>query len=137
MIPRVDINDGLEFDFEVVSEPSYTPRLNPDTYRISGFVDGLKAVEQSVYLILYVERYEWLIYNWRTGVELNNLYGKEVNYVIAELERVLKEAIIQDDRVNDVTNFEFKVNKNDVYVEFDVISIFGEFRYDFEIEEVL
>ena len=137
MIPKNDLNDGLEFDFEVVEEPSYTPRLNQDTYRISGFVDGIESVKQSVYLITNIERYEWLVYTWRYGIELLELYGKEYNFVIAELERTFKEAIMQDVRVEDVKDFTFKANRNDVFMECTVVSIFGEFRYDFEVEEVL
>lgn len=134
MIPK---NDGLEFDFEVVEEPSYTPRLNQDTYRISGFIDGLDAVRQAVYLILYVERYDWLIYSWNYGVELIELFGKESSFVIAELERTFKEAIMQDTRVSDVKDFEFDITKNNIFVEFTVVSVFGEFDYNFEVEEVL
>ena len=137
MIPKADINDGLEFDFEVVEEPSYTPRLNQDTYRISGFVDGLEAVKQAVYLITNVERYDWLIYSWKYGIELIELFGKESSFVIAELERTFTEAIKQDVRVNDVKDFTFNVNRNDIFMECTVVSIFGEFRYEFEVEEVL
>lgn len=137
MIPKADLNDGLEFDFEVVEEPSYTPRLNQDTYRISGFVDGIESVKQSVYLITNVERYEWLVYTWKYGIELLELYGKEYNFVIAELERTFKEAIMQDVRIEDVKDFNFKSNRNDVFMECTVVSIFGEFSYDFEVEEVL
>lgn len=132
MIPDNDLNDGLEFDFDIEEDTSYTPRLNQDTYRISGFVDGLEAVKQAVYLILYVERYEWLIYSWNYGVELIELFGKNTGFVIAELERTLKEAIMQDNRVTDVRDFRFKVNRNDVYIDFIVDSIFGEFEYEFQ-----
>lgn len=132
MIPDNDLNDGLEFDFDIEEDTSYTPRLNQDTYRISGFVDGLEAVRQAVYLILYVERYEWLIYSWNYGVELIELFGKNTGFVIAELERTIKEAIMQDNRVTNVRDFRFKVNRNDVYVDFIVDSIFGEFEYEFQ-----
>ena len=125
MIPDNDLNDGLEFDFDIEEDTSYTPRLNQDTYRISGFVDGLEAVKQAVYLILYVERYEWLIYSWNYGVELIELFGKNTGFVIAELERTLKEAIMQDNRVTDVRDFRFKVNRNDVYKK--SLEIDGEF----------
>ena len=132
MIPKNNLNDDLKFDFEIDESPSYTPRLNQDTYRISGFVDGLEAVKQAVYLILYVERYEWLIYSWNYGVELIELFGKNTGFVIAELERTLKEAIMQDKSVTDVRDFRFKVNRNDVYIDFIVDSIFGEFEYEFQ-----
>lgn len=136
MIPKVDINDGINFDFEVEEQPSYTPKLNPDTYRIEGFVDGIEAVKQAVYLILYVERYEWLIYSWNYGVELVELFGKNINFVIPEIERRFKEAIMQDDRVTNVTDFEFEHKKGSVTVYFKVECIFGEFKSKFEGVEV-
>ena len=138
MIPKVDLeyNDGLEFDFEVEEQPSHTFNLNPRTYRIEGVIDGIDAVKQAVYLILYVERYEWLIYSWNYGIELLELFGKNIDYVIPELERRIEEAVMQDDRVVDVKDFEFENIKNKVYVKFTVDSIFGEFRYKFEEVEI-
>lgn len=136
MIPETDLNDNIDFDFEVVEEPSYTPRLNQDTYRISGFIDGLESVRQAVYLILYVERYEWLIYTWNYGIELDNLFGKELGFVIAELERVITEAILQDDRVEEVIDFEFTNDRNKLLMVFTVVSVFGEFSSEFEFEGV-
>lgn len=132
MIPKNNLNDGLEFDFEIEESPSYTPRLNQDTYRISGFIDGLEAVKQAVYLILYVERYDWLIYSWNYGIELEHLYGKNTSFVIAELERTLTEAIMQDNRVNSVSDFKFNVSRNEIYVDFIVDTIYGEFQYNFK-----
>lgn len=136
MIPNIDINDGINFDFEIEEQTSYTPKLNPDTYRIEGFTDGIEAVKQAVYLILYVERYEWLIYSWNYGVELIELFGKNINFVIPEIERRFKEAIMQDDRVTNVTDFEFENKKNSVTVYFKVECIFGEFKSKFEGVEV-
>lgn len=136
MIPNNNSDDSIPIDFEVVEEPSYTPYLNRDTYRINGFIDDIEAVKQSVYLILNVERYDWLIYSWNYGIELNDLYGEESNFAVAELERVITESLLQDDRINEVNDFIFKVEKNNIYVEFVVITIFGEFDYDFEFGEV-
>lgn len=136
MIPNNNSDDSIPIDFEVVEEPSYTPYLNQETYRINGFIDDIEAVKQSVYLILNVERYDWLIYSWNYGIELNDLYGEESNFAVAELERVITESLLQDDRINEVNDFIFKVEKNNIYVEFVVITIFGEFDYDFEFGEV-
>lgn len=136
MIPNIDINDGINFDFEIEEQTSYTPKLNPDTYRIEGFTDGIEAVKQAVYLILYVERYEWLIYSWNYGVELIELFGKNINFVIPEIERRFKEAIMQDDRVTNVKDFRFENKKNSVTVYFTVECVFGEFKSSFKGVEV-
>lgn len=39
---------------------------------------------------------------------------------MSELKRLIKEALIQDDRIEDVTNFEFTNSKNSLNVKFTV-----------------
>ena len=125
MIP-VNNSSVLEEDFDYELEPSKTYKLNVDNNTISGgYIDGLDALKQAVYKILNTERYDYLIYSWNYGVEIKDLIGEHMSFVIPELERVIKEALMQDDRIEDVTDFEFETNKNDVIVKFKVISIEG------------
>ena len=42
------------------------------------------------------------------------LIGKDVEYCIPEIERRVREALLQDDRITAVQNFEFTVNKKKV-----------------------
>lgn len=93
--------------------------------RIDGYVDGIEALIQTIYLILSTERYQFVIYSWDYGVELLDLYGQSMPYVMAELPRRIKEALIMDDRINNVTNFKFTVNKRALLVEFTVVSNLG------------
>ena len=79
--------------------PSRSFRLREETGRVGGSVDGLDAVRQSVRLILSVERYHWLIHSWQYGVELSDLFGKPLSYALPEIERRIREALLQDDRV--------------------------------------
>lgn len=125
MLPK--FNDDLISDFEEVVEPSKNYKMVGKN-RCVGFVDGLEAVKQAIFLILSVERYEHIIYSWNYGVEFNDLFGKPTSFVLSEIKRRIKEALVQDDRINSVDNFEFEVNKNKVYVTFTVHSIFGDFE---------
>lgn len=119
-------SDLLVEDFEYITQPSKTYRLNTENNTISGgYIDGLEALKQAVYKILNTERFDYIIYSWNYGVEIKNLIGEHVSFVIPELERVIKEALMQDDRIEDVTDFEFSVSKNTVTVKFKVISIEG------------
>ena len=43
------------------------------------------------------------------GVEIKNLIGEHLTYVIPELERVIEEALLQDDRIEEVNNFNFEI----------------------------
>lgn len=132
MIPQT--GDDLKQDFTIETLPSRTFRMNHSTLTISGTIDQIKAVEQAVFLILNTERYAWLIHSWDYGVELHNLIGKDVEYCLPEIERRVKEALLQDDRITAVQNFEFEVNKKNVLTTFVVVSIFGEINTEMVVE---
>lgn len=122
MIPAND-SDKLEQDFEYETQPSKTYKLNMDNNTISGgYIDGLEALKQTIYKILNTERFDYIIYSWNYGVEIKELIGEHMSFVIPEIERVIKEALMQDDRIEDVTDFKFTTNKNNVTVNFKVTS---------------
>lgn len=125
-------NDISLFDFEIKMQPSKTFQIKED--RIIGICDKLDAIKQSINLILSIERYKYPIYSWNYGIELIDLYGQPMSYVIPELERRIKESLLQDDRIKDVDNFNFKVTKNTVYTTFLVHSIYGDISVEKEIE---
>ena len=131
MLPAV--NDDLQKDFNIEEETSYTYKLNLDESIIAGFVDGLEAMKQAIYLILNIERYEYLIYSWNYGIELNDLYGQPIPFVLPELKRRITEALVQDSRILGVDNFSFEINKGKVHATFTVHTIFG----DVEAERVV
>lgn len=132
MIPQVQ--DDLKHDFTFISIPSRTFRMNYNAENIVGTVDQIKAVEQTIFLILNVERYEWLIYSWNYGVEFKHLIGKAVDYCIPEIERCIKEALLQDDRITSVANFTFTVDKKKIHTTFTVKTIYGEIEVEKEVE---
>ena len=127
MIPQT--GETVRQDFvPVASLPSRTFRLYPDTEELHGMTDGLQAVRQAVYLILNTERYAWLIHDWDYGVELQDLIGQDIDYCIPEIERRVREALLQDDRITAVQDFEFTVKKSEVLASFTVVSTFGAFQ---------
>ena len=132
MIPQVQ--DDLRQDFTIETLPSKTFKMHHDTQAITGTIDEVEAVEQSIFLILNTERYEWLIHSWDYGVELHNLIGQDVEFCIPEIERRIREALLQDDRITAVQNFEFEVNKKKVLTTFVVVSIFGPINLEMEVE---
>lgn len=132
MIPQVQ--DDLKQDFVIGTLPSKTFRMHHDTKTIKGHVDEVEALKQAIFLILNTERYEWLIHSWNFGVEFRNLIGKDVEYCIPEIERMIREALLQDDRITAVQNFEFEVNKKKILTTFTVVSIFGPITYETGVE---
>lgn len=132
MIPNNPENE-LVNDFEFEERPTNTFKLNDSYNQLYGFTDGLEAMKQAIYLILNIERYEYLIFSWNYGIELADLFGQPISYVMAELERRISEALLQDSRITIVENFEFDYKKNKVFCKFTVVTIFGET----EIEKVV
>ena len=122
MIPQVQ--DDLKQDFTFTTLPSRTFKMRHDTKTITGTIDEVRAVEQA----------EWLIYSWNYGFEKKSLIGKPVDFCIPEIERRVKEALLQDDRITAVENFQFEVNKKKVLTTFTVISIFGPIFTEMEVE---
>jgi len=124
MIPNN--NDDLQADFIIDEQPTYTHRLNLSGDRIIGYTDNLEAMKQAIYLILSIERYDYLIYSWNYGVELIDLIGQPIPFVLPEIERRITEGLLQDDRIESVHSFEFeRIEKNKVHTEFKVDTIFG------------
>lgn len=130
MIP---VNDGLISDFEEVIEPSKTYKLNTEKNRIVGFIDRLEAVKQAIFLMLSIERYDYIIYSWNYGVEFKDLIGKPIPYVISEVKRRIVECLLQDNRITAVDSFNFENNKNSVHVTFIARTIYGDIEAEKEV----
>ena len=113
---------------EVTEQTSKTYYLNIEKNTIANFCDGIEAMKQTIYCILNTERFEHLIYSWNYGIELKHLIGENTTFVIPELEREIQEALLQDDRISEVNNFEFNVEKNSIIVKFTVTTTVGEIQ---------
>lgn len=128
MLPDLNSINQLE-----ESMPSYTYNINRNTNRISGYIDGKDALIQAIYLILQTERYESMIYNWYYGNEIDGLIGKNRDYVTSELQRVIREALLEDDRIIEVTNFSISYSNDIATVQFLVETIIGDITIDWEV----
>lgn len=128
MLPELNAINQVE-----ETMPSYTYNINRNTNRISGYIDDKDAIVQAIYLILQTERYESMIYNWYYGAELDNLIGKNRNYVTSELKRMIREALIEDDRISEVTSFSFSYKNDSILVQFLVQTIIGDIQMEWEV----
>lgn len=119
----------VELNMESIQKkiiPSLTWKINEERAEVRGTVDELEAMKQAVNKILQTERYRYAVYDWNYGVELEELYGKNVTYVIPELKKRIEDALLADDRVTAVTDFSFDQEKDSVTAAFQVHTIFGE-----------
>lgn len=113
--------------------PSKTYYINRNTNRISGYIDDKNAIVQAIYLILSTERYESVIYNWYYGTEFDSLVGKDRDFVKSELKRRIVEALLEDDRILDVTDFDITFNKDIANVVFLVETNIGDININWEV----
>lgn len=127
MTPKQEVELNME-TIEQRTIPSLTWKINEERAEVRGTVDEREAMQQAVQKILRTERYRYAIYDWNYGIELEELYGKNVTYVIPELKRRIEEALLADDRVTAVTDFSFQQEKESVTAAFLVHTIFGEMR---------
>jgi len=123
MIPAV--NEEFLMDFSETNIPSKDYALEIASSRINGTVEDLEQVKQTIYFILNTERYEYLIYSWDYGVEFADLIGQPHSYVVPELERRITEALVQDERIEAVSDFNIEKRKGKLHVTFMVHTIFG------------
>ena len=126
MVPKNFVNIP---DINIVTIPTktYKMELEENSDRISGFTDEQEAMKQAIYKIIRTERYKYIIYDWNYGIELEDLFGMPVNYCEPEIERRIREALLQDTRISEVNNFEFDTSKKGiVLVKFTAYTEFGE-----------
>lgn len=113
---------------EAEKQPSRTFEMNVSDETVRGHTDELEAMKQAVFKILQTERYRNLIYSGDYGVELADLFGQPASYVQPELERRITEALLQDERILSVGDFEFSSKrKGELLATFTVKTVFGEF----------
>lgn len=116
----------LDQDFEITSQPSKNYKMNLNGDSVRGFCDELDAMKQTIFRILQTERYENIIYSWNYGIETIDLYGMPVTYVCPELERRITEALMIDERIIRVYDFEHDLTqRGSVHTTFKVETIFG------------
>lgn len=130
MIPSIDI---LTMEITKTTYPTKTYKVILDGDRISGNTDDLDAIAQTVYLILSTERYRHIIYSWDYGVELLDLIGKPLPYVVAELPRRITEALTTDDRIKDVIDFKFDRKGKKLHTTFTVVTNVGNIATALEV----
>ncbi|MGG3801799.1 DUF2634 domain-containing protein [Metabacillus fastidiosus] len=132
-----EIQPILEDNDEEQIMPSTTFRMDLETGRIyNEKTDHLEAIKQFIYTSLRIKRFVHAIYSTDVGSELNELMADEsITYALKEMEipRLIEEALIYDDRIESVSNFEIKRDGDIVNVSFFVDTIFGQL----EIEEEL
>lgn len=128
LLPDASLNEITEF--KIKTQPNKTYKMLIEDEKVLGDTDDLEAIEQACYKVLNTERYRYVIYSWNYGVELQDLFGKPIPYAFSELPRRITEALMTDDRIENVTNFELSHNKGDVLAKFEVVTKYGNIQME-------
>lgn len=129
MIPANSFDEDMVFQTEVQTGRTYG--LYSD--KIQGYVTDAEALRQAVYKLLNTEKYEYPIYSFNYGIALEDLIGKDPDYVAIEVERRISECLLTDERVSDVTDFIFEENGDELRISFLVKSIYGDMNVTKEV----
>lgn len=131
MIPKTNgFIDSLQPSVEYRNK---TYRIDNHNKNISGFVDGVEALKQTIYGILNTERYEYLIYSFDYGVELQSLIGEDMEYVKIDIHRRIEEALKQDNRILSVDKPEIISEGDTLTYKAVVNSIYGDINIEKEV----
>lgn len=117
-------------------QPSLTFWADPETNRIQGTADGLKATAQAVEIMLNVERFYWQIYGPHFGVSWKNLLGQDPGYAASELQRRIKDALSIDRRVLGIQDFTYTVDGHTLTASLTVRTVYGNFSQTVEVRDL-
>ncbi|MCX4265207.1 MAG: DUF2634 domain-containing protein [Firmicutes bacterium] len=121
---------------EAAELPSLTYRLDLDTGRIVGRVDGLAAVNQAIRKAIITPRFKCLIYDNPYGSEVEEaIIAKDASreYIQAVTEGFIRDALRTDTRILTVYDFAFDFAEDKAEIFFRADTIFGQT----EIREVI
>lgn len=125
----------LDKDFEIARQPGMTYRMQTAENRVRGYTDGREAVRQAIYKIIMTERYQYAMYSWNYGIELVDLLGEPVTYVCPELKRRITEALLWDNRIKSVDDFQFTfLQRGAVHVAFTAHTVYGDVAAEREVK---
>lgn len=130
------MNDNDDSDGEQVTQvaPARTYRLDFDTGEIVGHIDEMTAMRQYIIKALFTARDAHVIYGADYASEIEEILWEDegAEYTAIELERVIREAIENDDRMIEVENVEVTFERDEVYAVVECNTIYGQLT-----EEVL
>lgn len=127
-------DDSSSQSVEYVIMPTKTYRVDKENGRIIGSIQDKDAVFQFIKKVLDTDKYAFEIYDWYYGNELNKLSGREYEYIVTRIPKIINEALLVDDRIKNVRDFTFNKISIDLMVcSFYVDTIYGTIDYEVEV----
>ena len=91
-------------------------------------LEGKEALKMWIYKTLLTKRYKHIIYSWDYGQDLEEIIGQgyEKGVIKSEVERRIKDCLMIRPHIKECTNFEIKLQQDQLHVNFTVNTIYGE-----------
>ncbi|MCI1981993.1 MAG: DUF2634 domain-containing protein [Oscillospiraceae bacterium] len=120
----MNLANTVTTDLTLSDEIEQTQTYSVSEDRIQGFVNGMDALRQAIYHMLNTEQFEYPVYTLDYGLQTDDLFGKDREYVKSELQRRIRECLLTDDRITGVDNFVFSADGDKMLCTFDVENIY-------------
>ena len=131
MTPQID-NGITTSEIQQYEQPTLTYCVSGKI--ISGKIDGVEALKQTIHHILVTERYAFPVYSEDYGIELEKYLASDIPTIEADIEETLKDALMQDNRiVNVYVNSVEKDGLDSCKIYFTVNSIYGSFEEELNV----
>lgn len=116
--------DGFEEEQE---KPSKTYRLDLDTGRIIGSIDGIEAVQQAIRKALSTPRFECLIYDGQYGSDIREAFKNVTpEYIKTSAKELIWDTLKSDTRILGIADVEVSFKDDNCYISFTAQTIFGD-----------
>lgn len=101
---------------------------------LSKRINGKEAVAQAAMVVLCVDYLKYPIFSDRFGNEFYQFIGRGRNLLKCNAERLVKEALAPDLRIDKITNFKMEdIDKNTIGISFTIECTDGSVDFNWEV----
>lgn len=132
IFPALEVTDAPEAETQITygKELAYDFEKGDFIYEDGKLkvVEGMEALKVWIEKAIRTARYRFPIYSFQYGCELEDIIGLDLPRAVleSEVQRVIKEALIYDDRIEDVRDFIIERGGDWLKVTFTVITALGD-----------
>ncbi len=134
MVPKTG---NISSNYTENSKITKTYFLDFNSNRICGYISGKEAMKQAILKIINTKRYAFEIYDWSYGSEVYELIGKDMKTAEIFAEIYIEDALLTDDRIEKIEDFEIKKGRNFLNVKFKAITVLGEVEIETEAVKIV
>lgn len=101
-------------------------------------VEGLEAVKSWAFRALETQRARYEIFTWDYGLDVESFIGKVLtDKVKIDLTKEVIECLLENKHIINVTDFKFTTDKNKVFINIKIVTEYGEFSEEVELDETI